>query len=80
MAAKNNCVKRDVCIFSKESFCKSSSECGHYIAEKVFTSTNTARNEIAVDLLRGVMARTLFSDKSKSAIVSEFQRQLSSVA
>ena len=41
MAAKNNCIKRDVCIFAKESFCKSNSECGHYIMEKGFTSTNT---------------------------------------
>lgn len=43
MAAKNNCIKRDVCIFAKESFCKSNSECGHYIMEKGFTSTNNAR-------------------------------------
>ena len=41
MAAKINCIKRDVCIFAKESFCKSNSECGHYIMEKGFTSTNT---------------------------------------
>lgn len=41
MAAKNNCIKRDVCIFAKESFCKSNSECGHYIMEKGFTSTNS---------------------------------------
>ena len=40
MAAKNNCIKRDVCIFAKESFCSSNGECGHYIMEKGFTSTN----------------------------------------
>jgi hypothetical protein len=50
------------------------------IKELLNSSPNTARSEIAVDLLRVVMARTLFSDESKSAIVSEFQRQLSSVA
>ena len=41
---------------------------------------NTARNKIAVDVLRGVMARTLFGAESQSKIVAEFQRQLSSVA
>lgn len=41
MAAKNNCIKRDVCIFAKESFCSSNGECGHYIMEKGFTSTNS---------------------------------------
>ena len=35
--------------------------------------------EIAVDLLRGIMARTLFSAESQANIVSEFQRQLSAV-
>jgi hypothetical protein len=50
------------------------------IKELLNSSHNTARNEIAVDLLRSIMARTLFSAESQSIIVSEFQRQLSSVA
>jgi len=50
MAAKNNCIKRDVCIFAKESFCKSNSECGHYIMEKGFTSTNTGSPKLPDDI------------------------------
>ena len=50
------------------------------LVEEKFTSTNTARDEFAVDLLRGIMAQTLFSAESQSSIVSEFQRQLSPVA
>jgi|WetSurMetagenome_2_1015567.scaffolds.fasta_scaffold1251506_2 hypothetical protein len=49
MAAKNNCIKRDVCIFAKESFCKSNSECGHYIMEKGFTSTNKQSTPLKCD-------------------------------
>jgi len=51
-----------------------------FLAEVQKSSHNTARNEIAVDVLRGIMARTLFCAESQSKIVSEFQRQLSSVA
>ncbi len=59
--------------------------CGEYVKfddaiELLNSSHNTVRNEIAVDILRGIMARTLFSTESQSNIVSEFQRQLSSVA
>jgi len=52
-------------------------------AEETKTAGNkqgTAIAKIAADLLRGIMARTLFSAESQASIVSEFQRQLSSVA
>ena len=52
-------------------------------AEETETAGNkqgTAIAKIAADLLRGIMARTLFSAESQASIVSEFQRQLSSVA
>jgi len=54
MAAKNNCIKRDVCIFSKESFCKSNSECGHYIMEKGFTTTNIVYTKCADEVLKAI--------------------------
>ena len=64
MAAKNNCIKRDVCIFAKESFCKSNSECGHYIMEKGFTSTNNRSDEIAWLESFLVRARDVFAGVS----------------
>jgi len=47
--------------------------------EASLNNVQQLKAEIAVDLLRGIMARTLFSAESQANIVSEFQRQLSAV-
>ena len=48
MAAKEcDCIKRDVCVFySDGDYPQVCDKCGHYIMEKGFTSTNTARDAI----------------------------------
>ena len=47
--------------------------------EASLNNVQQLKAEIAVDLLRGIMARTLFSAESQGNIISEFQRQLSAV-
>ena len=37
MSTTGDCIKRDVCIYAKEDVC---SDCGHYISDRKFTSTN----------------------------------------
>jgi hypothetical protein len=44
MSTFGDCVKRDVCIYAKEDICN---DCGHYISDRKFTSTNTRITEIA---------------------------------